>query len=255
MKKIFNILCVFLIIVLVGGFAIHLATPQENNDNSDTEQVVSIDYSELSIICLGDSITYGYSYVGDVNTRLEKPWCDSVGEILGLKNVYNHGVNGSSLCNGENSKAPMCDRSALLEEDADIILLLGGTNDFRLCFEMGTIDSMDAHTIYGALNTIATNLKTKYPNAYILFMTPLPYYVHNTNVNSIGISQKDIVGAVGNVAYKFGFDVLDLHRNNAGFNFLDAWYTANDYMHPSQAYCTEKLAPLIAQFIKDNYKK
>ena len=211
-----------------------------------------VNFSDKTMVCIGDSITYGYYYDGVAEeSQLETPWCETVGDLLGLKTVVNEGIGGSTLCNGDRSRFPMCDRIADFEYDADIITLLGGTNDFNRCYELGTIDSTDTNTIYGALNTIAQILIEKYPDAYILFMTPLPYY--STPTNEVGVSQADIAIAVGAIADKYGFDLLDLRHHNAGFNFLDAWYTTNDFMHPSQAYSTELLAPLIAEFIQKNY--
>ena len=82
--------------------------------------------------------------------------------------MNNYGKGGSTVSNYVN-KNPMCIRySSMSNNNADIILLEGGRNDFNQSVPIGATDSHDKKTFSGALNVIIEGLKEKYPNAMIV---------------------------------------------------------------------------------------
>ena len=67
-----------------------------------------------------------------------------------------------------------------MDPDADIIVVFGGTNDFGHGDAMpGTMSDRTVDTFYGALHVLINHLKTRYPHAEIVFITPL----HRLNEN------------------------------------------------------------------------
>lgn len=76
----------------------------------------------MRIVCFGDSNTYGYdprSYFGD-RYAAEDRWVDLIAEYTGWECV-NAGVNGSEI--------PKSSVALQLFKDADIFLIMLGTND------------------------------------------------------------------------------------------------------------------------------
>ncbi|MDH2328695.1 SGNH/GDSL hydrolase family protein [Cereibacter sp. SYSU M97828] len=111
---------------------------------------------------LGDSITYGFiprnypGYPGRLSSYLQR-----MGEKLGAAQILNHGISGSTLAY-DAARNPMCRRLADLDNTADLIIVMGGTNDVRNGIALGQMgDSTDA-TYYGALDVIARGLLEKY---------------------------------------------------------------------------------------------
>lgn len=241
-----NFLKIFVLVVLIlgiigtGGYFGYQYFGKNKEKNTD-------DFSQLIYAALGDSITRGV--IG--GAVADKPYCDCVGSILGLKSVYNYGVSGSTLCskteNYTHGYKPMCERYKEMRDDADIVSLMGGTNDFSQGV-IGTIDDTATDTIYGALNELAKGLKEKYPNSFIFFMTPLK------SVWSTPTKQAQICQAVKDVGNKYQIPVLDTANLVDFSKEFNADGYSGDGVHPSQDFYKNELAPVIANFIKNNYK-
>ena len=221
----------------------------ESSSESTTETSSDeIDFSQLSINCLGDSVTHGAAC---------PTYIPALQEILGFENCRNYGQGGSTICAAREDPLPFVERYSSMDDDADIILVFGGFNDFSWCSELGDVDSIDPFTFYGALNTLSVGLQEKYPDAYIFFVTPYKRYnfttgqvVDGLGKSEYGYSYSDLNDAINTVGQKHGIDVLDL------FNLLEIdENSTTDSLHPTEDFANNVLAPTIAQFIKDNYKK
>ena len=115
----------------------------------------------ITVNALGDSYFDGY--------KIDKAdnWVSLFGKKHGI-NMNNYGISGSTVSNLLN-KDPMCERYAsMANNNADIILLEGGRNDFNKEVPIGSVNSYDTKTFSGALNIIIGGLKRKYPNAMIV---------------------------------------------------------------------------------------
>ena len=129
------------------------------------------------LVAIGDSITYGYipantpGYSGKLNSYVEL-----TAEKLGME-IINKGFVGSTLANYAD-RNPMCTRYEELPDDADIVTIMGGTNDIRLNIELGTMDDRTVDTYYGALHVLLGGLYKKYyidqqQDTKIIVMTPI----------------------------------------------------------------------------------
>ena len=227
MFKTKNIIIYFLLTLLFGTFIL-IGCKQ-----------TYIDFSTLSYVVFGDSITKPQKYA-------PIPYSETVKDELGLKSVQNLGVSGTTLAYG------VKDRGWIYEQldtagEADIISLLGGVNDYSAGTKLGNIDSDDVLTIYGGLKKIVGSLKEKYPNKFIFLMTPLKC-ISRTGKNSAGIDLEDIAEAIKNVGKKYSILVLDLYNECEFSRSSDS--ETSDGLHPSQTFITKKLSPVIINFIK-----
>ena len=254
MKKKFNIKSILFIGVVFLIFSTLLSVSKNlgsstsgNNSNTTTES--SSVFENTTIAFLGDSITYGY--VTKQGGQYANPYPKLVCESLNAKECYNYGVGSSTLSNGDNSYKSFLDRYDEMASNLDIIGVMGGTNDWSKNIPLGTIDDVDGSTIYGSLNVLANALKEKYPNAKIFFMSPLPR--KEVWANSQGYKMLDVRNAVQQVAESHNFKFLDMYYLSGFENEMNT--SSTDGVHPSQELVKTKIAPTIAQFIKDNYNK
>ena len=246
MTKTIRSLLIILIIttITIGGLALFC-------NNFNNTPLKDIGFSHLKMNCLGDSITYGYDGARG-GAQLPNPYPKLLQNELGLKQVRNYGISGSTLTSVHPDRDPMCIRYAYMNNDADIISVMGGFNDYWLNIELGTIEDENTTTIYGALNTLAKGLKNKYPNAYIFFMTPYIWGL-DSGTNDIGYSLLYIANAIKQVCYINNIDGLDMYT--LGQFELDFVNYNCDKLHPTQWFLDNYTAPQIAQFIIDNYNK
>ncbi|MBQ9921911.1 MAG: SGNH/GDSL hydrolase family protein, partial [Clostridia bacterium] len=79
-------------------------------------------------VFLGDSITYGQAGLKDS----DRVYHQVLKRSLELREAVNYGINGSRIAHQEleQNGGAMCRRFATMDEDADIVVLLGGVNDF-----------------------------------------------------------------------------------------------------------------------------
>ena len=130
---------------------------------------------------MGDSITYG----AGVNHNTE-----SYPALLkaDFKEVINYGQNATLIAKNDNHGNPMCERYVNMADDLDVIIVMGGTNDFAAGSSVGTFgepDSTDPYTFYGALNVLMAGLVEKYVGKEIFFCTPI-------HINYNGLKSGDI---------------------------------------------------------------
>ena len=236
---------VLLTLILSVSVVLTLFVPkkEETIDNN-------VNFSNLTMACLGDSITLG-------NGDGEAPYCNAVGDILNLKNVYNYGIGWSTIgymedchCHtNDYNHYPYVFRYSNIKQ-ADIIAVMGGINDFGVYLPLGTIEDYKTNTFYGALNILASGLKTKFNNSYIFFMTGFKYE-QNSHINAIGIDFSEYNQAIVDVCEKYNIDCFDVYNE---IQFSRSLNTV-DGIHPTEDFVNNTWSPKIAQFIRDNYKK
>ena len=122
---------------------------------------------------LGDSITAP-------TTGFDEMVCDALGltKLTTDGTEGNGGIGGSTISlkeDGTDDRDAMCVRYADMPNNADIIIVSGGSNDFEYAHcPIGTIESTEPTTFYGALKVLCEGLVAKYPNKLIFFTTPIP---------------------------------------------------------------------------------
>lgn len=218
-------------------------------------------------VAIGDSITYGYP----MNLDKEIPWFTQVASMLNMTYV-NYGISASEIAqfeSGNNQYNPMCLRYADMDNDADLIIVAGGTNDWSHSHTtLGTMGDTSINTFYGALDTMCKGLLAKYAGKQILFMTPIKrdrgdgtetgkeYFSPNT----MGYTLKQFVDAIKEVCEFYGIPVLDMYANcslNPIIPVIRNNYFSNDGSHPNFAghrIMARQVAAYITTLVKDiNY--
>lgn len=188
---------------------------------------------KLKYCALGDSITYGFiprNYPGHPGQL--KSYAALTAEKLNLE-LENHGISDSTIANLQEN-TPMCIRYTQMSDDADIITVMGGTNDVRQGVPLGKMSDRCNTTFYGALHTLCQGLYTKYitqgditqnTHKKIIILTPiklldatkshLPNTVEN---NAQALYQWDEwITAIKEVGAYYSFPVFDMH-NLSGIN-------------------------------------
>ena len=205
-----------------------------------------VDFTKLTYIAFGDSITWGED--GETHAQMKKPYPVLVGETLQLANVENYGKRGATVTFVTTNKVVM----ELVQEapsKADIVSVMIGVNDFAGSQPLGELGDTSYGTIYGSLNNLVTQLQEKYKNAFIFFMTPLKQY-KSAEVNSAGYQLSDVATAVKEVCGARQIPVLDLYETGEYSLQTDP---TSDGLHPTQTFVAYYTAPKIAQFIQENY--
>ncbi len=195
-----------------------------------------MDLQGKTAVFLGDSITQGIYYTATPNGEFEwhemdTKYCDVACQILGA-NIKNYGISGTCICPDTVQLPDLAFIKRYMNmDDADLVCVLGGTNDFGTDVKLGNPNDMYENTFYGALNILCEGLAQKYSGKTIVFITPL-YRVCDKNKN--GNTLQDYRDAIVQIAHnKFGFYVIDglaLGLNKDTENLKELLF---DGLHPS----------------------
>ena len=202
---------------------------------------------------LGDSIT---------STNYSRPnWWEIIQSKCGVV-INNYAKSGTTLAHDETKHASkgecMCERYVNMSDDADLITIMGSTNDSAV--PLGEWNSTDISTFYGALNVLITGLMEKYPNKTVAFFTPIQTatcYKSNVANASSELDKKTSTStlsvqlraeAIKRKCNQYGLPCLDLF-NSSGINGLKLnLYRDGDRLHPSEE-GNAKMSVIIENFI------
>lgn len=177
---------------------------------------------------LGDSQT-------EVNYHKNKIYCDWVKEILGLSVVNNYGISGTTIAKKNASdNTAMCVRYANMDNNADLICVMGGVNDRWFNCQLGNFGDTDPITFYGAMETLCDGLLTKYPGKTIIFITPTEQNNNNCNSsNTTGYTPTDFANAMKRVCAKYSIPVFDANTCSGIYplNQANATIYTTDKLH------------------------
>lgn len=212
------------------------------NDLVDTKIKNAIDnintLTGKTINALGDSIT---------STKYTRPtWWEMISAKTGAT-FNNYGISGTSIAKLSSTAShgeSFVERYDEMTDNADIVMVMGGTNDGHA--QIGTWDSTDITTFYGALNVLITGLLNKYPGKPIVFFTMMRASTDTTMVLNPweSLQNKSATAtltlqlraeAIKHKCLEYGIPCVDLY-NGSGINGLDTnqvYYRSNDNLHPS----------------------
>lgn len=181
-----------------------------------------MDLSGLKINFLGDSITEG---VGASSG--ETVYHAVLKKEAGLKEARNYGISGTRFAlqkgTAKNPKDDyvdvnsFCERFDKMEDDADAVVVFGGTNDYgHGDAPIGKFSDRTPETFYGACHYLFSNLVRKYLGKPIVIMTPL-HRLDETNIPDIKEegdygTLKEYVDIIREVAEFYSLPVLDLFK-------------------------------------------
>lgn len=185
----------------------------------------TVDFSNVKITVLGDSLTAGSNL--DDSEREQYNWPSQLKEILGCKEVVNLGIGGSTVsCCIDHY--PMCRRWSEIDNDSDIIIVMGGSNDmlFENKWQFGEIEyekRMTAGTFCGDLDDMLGRMKWTYRDhndehyCKMIYINP-PSTILNDAVYALDtgnmVHQRTFAEAINTIAPAYDFEVIDMYNNN-----------------------------------------
>ncbi len=211
-----------------------------------------MELKNLKINLLGDSITEGVG-TSSLDYRFGELLASRCGAV-----VRNYGISGTRIARQQKPTVdnPSFDqhyvsRVAGMEEDADVIVVFGGTNDFgHGDAPLGKMSDREDTTFYGALHALYSALLTKYPASKFVILTPM-HRLSEDEPRADGSTLLTYVNIIREVAQYYSLPILDLYADSGitpKVEILKQRYMP-DGLHPSDA-GNEKLFELISNFIK-----
>ena len=203
---------------------------------------------------LGDSITEG---VGTSDWAV-KPFHQLIAKKYGMAAARNYGIGGTRFAEQRvPSEKPrwdlnFCSRVAEMDDDASLIVVFGGTNDFgHGDAPMGCFEDRTPETFFGACHCLMTSIINKFPEARIVFMTPL-HRESEDNKNVNGLTLSCYVDVIKQVAAYYSIPVLDLWSVSGiqpRVGILKEKYCP-DGLHPNDA-GHERMAAVIGAYLEN----
>lgn len=170
----------------------------------------------MKINFLGDSITQGAGTSAD-----SKRYFELIKDEYGLAEANGYGISGTRLARqAVPSEEPSFDkffasRVDEMKEDADVVVVFGGTNDFgHGDAPLGEFSDRTPDSFYGACHDLYTRLIEKYPGKPIVIMTPL----HRTEEDKVrvkhgvSVTLKTYVDIIREVAEYYSLPVCDMFK-------------------------------------------
>lgn len=141
----------------------------------------------------------------------QKGYYQWVSEILELDSYNNYGKGGTCLARmNTNDTSAFSVRYADMDDNADLIIVMGGVNDRWHNTQLGQFGDSTIDTVYGAMEVMCDGLMTKYPGKTIIFVTPTEEdNAGCASSNITGTTVKQIVNAMKTVCDKYGMKLYD----------------------------------------------
>jgi len=151
----------------------------------------------LTVNAIGDS------YFAGQGIASEYIWINLLAQKYGMS-MNNYGIGGSTISAFDTSKNPMCHRYYKMESNnAQIILLEGGRNDYNVQAPIGEDGSNSAKNFIGGLNITIDGIRARFPNAMLVLISPWNF------PEGKAITREDYVGAMRRVAEAQGIAFID----------------------------------------------
>lgn len=220
-----------------------------------------MDLKNKKIGFLGDSITQGVGASNSENNykgfRFSDVICDSTGAVQ-----FNYGVSGTRIAKQtvpieyEPAAGHFSLRVDSMENDLDVIIVFGGTNDFgHGDAPLGEMSDRTEDSFYGALHFLINKLVNKYPESILVFLTPLHRLNENQCKNWQGIRCEPLikyVEAIREVCQYYSIPVIDLYSISGIQPEIEV--VKNLYMpdglHPSDK-GAKKIAEIVVSYLKN----
>lgn len=130
-----------------------------------------------------------------------------------------------------------------------LITIWLGTNDHIGNAPIGTEDSTDVTTFWGALNYFLPKLKESYPNADILYFTPAKK--RTMTANTAGYTLQDYIAVIKLACAKYEIPLADLYTDT--YDQLDINTMTADGLHFNITGHETVIAPYIESKIKEYF--
>ncbi len=190
---------------------------------------------------LGDSITEGWGA-----SAYDKTYHQIIKRKYNMCEARGYGIGGTCLAvkSTDVKDNSFSARFSKMDDDAELVVMFGGTNDYgHGDAPLGALTDRTPNTFYGACHYIMSGLKSKYPHAKIVVMTPLHRKGEDDPCGENGQKSQDVaplfryIEILCEVAELYSLPIIDLY-NNSGIdpnNENNKQRYAPDGLHPNDA--------------------
>lgn len=202
-------------------------------------------------VFLGDSITEGHGTSG-----AEHIFMNVLAKEAGLSEALNFGIGGTRIARQQHVDPSarwdldFCLRVEELPDDADIVVVFGGTNDYgHGDAPVGTFADRNPETFHGACHYLMNRICERYYDKTVVVMTPL----HRLDENVVRDGRPTLNGFVQiirDTAEYYAIPVLDLYRESRiqpAVPVIQQTYCP-DGLHPNDA-GHARIAHMLHQFL------
>ena len=187
---------------------------------------------------IGDSIIKGENSANSYKRMKDDNVASILMEEFGFKEVRNYGIGGSKITIHDGNRNGMISRYTDMNNDSDLNIVSGGTNDFGNNVQLGDLSDLSDNTKFKpALYNLLTGMQNKYPGKELYFIVP----AHRNDskpdnvANGVGLTLKDYVEACYEVCELLSVPVIDMWKE-LGFspfnNTMKNTYM-KDGLHPT----------------------
>ncbi len=138
---------------------------------ADAAHIETYAYPNWYDVLLGRSINLiGDSYVAHSSLESGRTWGVLLSEKYAM-DYKGYGQSGNCIVADGGSGVPMLERYKTMRGQADIVMVVGGRNDYNQRYPVGKVGDTTADTFAGAVGLLIDGLRNKYPDALIIFST------------------------------------------------------------------------------------
>ncbi len=174
-----------------------------------------MELKDAKINFIGDSIPEGHG------VEPEECFVSLIARMTGAV-CRNYGIGGTRIARQRIPSAEakwdkdLCGRFDQMDEDADLVAVFAGTNDFgHGDARLGNMGDREPDSFYGALHYLYSGLIERYPESAIVIFTPLHRICEEWPVSPGGFYRTfpftDYINAIREVAEFYSLPVLDLY--------------------------------------------
>ena len=200
----------------------------------------------LSVI--GDSITGLYPQHADKN------WPMWVQELLQMATLDNKGLTSTTIAKQVGRTDSMLERYTLMDANADLVCVMGGSNDCHRGVPIGTLGNGDEYTFYGAVESLVKGLINRYPTKTIVFIAP----IQRGNIPDGQRPMTDYNAVIMEICAIYSIPVYDAY-NNVGISVnipaqVSAFFNPAELaapVHPNNA-GHERIGRAVAAFVNSS---
>jgi len=211
------------------------------------------DYSDTKITFLGDSITYGVGAEETVNDN-PKSFVYYVQEMMGCE-INNLSVAGCSL-GGYGGDTSIANYVQYIPDDTDMIVVMGGVNDFLGYNSYYIDDNAEDGTYKGEVINVMESIRNRFPDIPVYFITLYPNKAEDVaTVTGKGLFSS-YMGYQVTMAERYNIRIIDMY----GTGYLDNSADDNTYheffydlIHPNDNGYRLIGKHVAAQIIKDQW--
>lgn len=165
----------------------------------------------MKLIFLGDSITEG---VG--TSSPDKKYVALIERAMGCTTV-NYGISGTKIARVPVERKAIIEdwdfqqRAYIMDKDADMVFVFGGTNDFGHAKTMlGEKSSYNPYTFWGGMNNLTEYLLSNYSKEKICFILPLRRW---NEENVLGQHLIQYIEIMKTILTEKGIEFIDFYQN------------------------------------------